>query len=344
MKYEGTLRKLSRYPKLTSELIASAFKKRESKDVDVCSKTIEKPGFEIATDEGLCFITERPISYYNEKWGRVTGAQERALSVSIPVPLHIIGEGQLNKIISEINSCEHPMNAANFWLNELFAPEIAAAYFNKFFSASDSLKEYRLIVFEALESYYLGMDHVAIMSLIPVFEAGLRNIQSSRIGAAPNNVSGEKFEHHLRDIIIQWGRRRLESYVWHPGKNYNQDVEINFLTHICPQSDVINAFRLYFKEVLYKPSHGQMNGFNRHIILHLLKNDFNNPANFARIFICLTHITFIESLENRNIPFSWRGIDETDLTVAAYFAEISRALGDARRPILRSMGIDGYES
>ncbi|WP_445672545.1 hypothetical protein [Pseudomonas inefficax] len=344
MKYEKTLRKLSSYPKLTKELIESAFKKREGKDVDACSKTIEKPGFEIATDEGACFITERPISYYNEKWGRVTGAQERALPISIPVPLHIIGQGQLNKIIFEINSTERPMDAADFWLNEFFAPEIAATYFNKFFSASESLKEYRLIVFEALEAYYLGMDHVAIMSLIPVFEAGLRNIQTSRLGVDRNNVSGEKFEHYLRDIIIQWGRRRLDSYAWHPGKNYNQEVEINFLTHICPQSDVINAFRLYFKEILYKPSHDQANGFNRHVIMHLLKNDFNNPANFVRIFICLTHITFIESLENQNVPFFWRGIDEKDLTVAAYFAEISRALGDARRPTLRSMGIDGYSS
>lgn len=344
MKYEKTLRKLSSYPKLTNELIVSAFKKRESKNVDVCSKTIEKPGFEISTDDGICFITERPISYYNERWGRVTGAQERALSALLPVPLHIIGEGQLNKIISEINRAECPKKAADYWLNEFFAPEIAATYFNKFFSPSDSLKEYRLIVFEAIEAYYLGMDHVAIMSLIPVFEAGLRNIQSSRLEVEPNNVSGKKFERHLRDIIINWGQKRLESYVWYPGKNYNQEVEINFLTHIFPQSDVINSFRLYFKEVLYKPSHDHTNGFNRHIIMHLLKNDFNNPANFARIFICLTHITFVESLENQNVPFFWRGMDTHDFTVAAYFAEISRAHGDSRRPTLRSMGIDGYDS
>ncbi len=344
MKYAKTLRKLCSYPKLTKELIVAAFKKCEDKNVDVCAKTIEKPGFEVSTDAGLCFITERPISHYNEKWGRVTGAQERALSVSLPVPLHIIGEGELNKIIYEINGAAHPKNSADFWLNEFFAPEIAATYFNKFFSVSDSLKEYRLIVFEALEAYYLGMDHVAIMSLIPVFEAGLRNIQSSRLRSAPDNVSGEKFEQYLRDIIIQWGRRRLGAYVWHPGKDYNQTVEIDFLTHICPQSDVINAFRLYFKGILYKPSTGNTDGFNRHIIMHLLKNDFNNPANFARIFICLTHITFIESLENQNVPFFWRGIDHKDRMVAAYFTDISRALGDPRRPILRSMGIDGYET
>lgn len=342
MKYEKILRKLNSYAKLTEDQIVAAFNKHEDKDVDVCQKDIGKPGFEISTDAGLCFLTERPIKYYNEKWGRATGAQERALPLSFPVPLHIIGEGQLNKDINEMSCAKNPKEAADIWLNEFLAPEIAAAYFNRFFSASDSLKDYRLIIFEAIEAYYIGMDHAAIMSLIPVFEAGLRNIQNTRLTIAPNNVSGEKFERHLRDIIVQWGRRRVDTYAWYPGKDYSQTLEIDFFTHICPQSDVINAFRLYFKEILYKPSYGEIDGFNRHIIMHLIKNDFKNPANFVRIFICLTHITFIESLENQNVPFFWRGIDQRDLDVAAYFVEISKKLGDPRRPILQTLGIDGY--
>ncbi|MHC8374167.1 hypothetical protein ACYZT2_26255 [Pseudomonas sp. MDT1-85] len=136
MKYEKILRKLSGNPKLTEELIVAAFNKYENKDVDVCAKTIEKPGFEIATDAGLCFITERPISYYNERWGRVTGAQERALPLFLPVPLHIIGEGQLNEAIFKMSNAENPKDAADSWLNEFFAPEIAATYFNKFFPSA----------------------------------------------------------------------------------------------------------------------------------------------------------------------------------------------------------------
>jgi len=342
MKYERTLKKLSGHPKLTEDLIIAAFNKHENIDVDVCKKDIGKPGFEIATDVGLCFVTERPIKYYNERWGRVTGLQERALPLSFPVPLHVVGEGGLIEAIHEINRAENPKEAADFWLNEYFAPEIAATYFNKFFSKSESLKDYRLIVFEALEAYYIGMDHVAIMSLIPVFEAGLRNIQDSRLETEPNNVSGEKFERYLRELIVTWGRRRLGAYVWHPGLNYSPMVEIDFLTHICPQSDVINAFRLYFKNVLYKPSYGEVDGFNRHIIMHLIKNNFKNPANFVRVFICLVHIMFIESLENQNVPFFWPGVDQKDLEVSAYFCEISRKLGDPRRPILQSLGVQGY--
>lgn len=341
MKYTKTLKKLCRHPKLTSVLIIGAFKKHENLGVEVASTHIGVPGFEIATDEGLCFVTERPISYYNEKAGRITRYQESAIPFSLPIPLHL-GQGQVDQAISEISHASNPKDAADYWLNEIFCPEIAATYFNKYFSNSNSLKDYRIIIFEAIEAYYLGMDHLAIMSLIPVFEAGLRNIQNSMLSTQQNNISADVFEKQLRDIIVQWGRRRLNAYIWHPGKDYNSVLEIDFLTHICPQSDVVNAFRNYFRHVLYKPSYGNADGFNRHIIMHLLKNDFNNPANFPRIFICLTHITFMESLNNQNVPFFWPGIDEKDYAVADYLIQISKSFGDPRRPSLKLLGIDGY--
>lgn len=341
MKYKKTLIRLSKYSKLTAELITAAFKKNETLDVTVSPKDLGRPGFEITTDEGLCFITEFPISYYNNKWGRVTWTQEKALHLALPIPLHL-GEGQMHRDIFNIGKSENPKDAADHWLNEIFSPEIAATYFNKYFSNSNSLREYRTIIFEALEAYYLGMDHLAIMSLIPVFEAGLRNIQNSKLIIKPDNVSGELFERHLKEIILQWGRRRLHAYTWFPGKEHSPGIELDFITHICPQSDVINAFRIYFKNVLYKPSYGAADGFNRHMIVHLLKNDFKNPANFPRIFICLTHITFIESLENENVPFFWPGIDIKDLKVAEYLVNISKNHGDYRRPALEKLGINDY--
>lgn len=342
MKYEKTLKKLCRYDLLTKELIAAAFKKLEGIDVDVVPKILEKPGFEISTDIGLCFITERPIAFYNKRYGRITTTQEAALPLSMPIPLHLVGEGTLVKAVYQMNKSMNPKESADSWLTDNFFPITAAVYFNKYFSTSNSLKDYRLIVFEALEAYYLGMDHIAIMSLIPVFEAGLRNIQNSMLDTRPNNVSADVFERHLRDIIIRWGRRKLDAYIWHPGRDYQQSVEIDFLTHICPQSDVINSFRLYFKNVLYKHSRGVSDGFNRHLIMHMLKNDFNNPSNFIRIFLCLTHITFIESLENQNVPFSWRGSDEADSKVAKYFVAMAKEVGNPRRPVLRILGVDGY--
>ncbi|MVV51929.1 hypothetical protein EJA72_27355 [Pseudomonas sp. PB120] len=341
MKYEKTLKWLSKQPKLTAQQIIDTFKQHADENIEVTEKDIGKPGFEINTGQGVCFITERPIDYYNKKWGRVTGTQERMLELSIPVPFHI-GEGDLVNSIYKINKSASPLEASDEWLHKIFSIEVAATYYNKYFSQSEALKEYKTIIFEAIEAYYIGMDHIAIMSLIPVFEAGLRNIQNKTLSTDSRTISAAIFEQRLKEIILQWGSRRTLNYVWHPGKFYSADIEIDFLTHICPQCDVMNAFRVFFKEVLYKPNDGNTAGFNRHVIIHMLKNNFNNPTNFARIFLSLTHITFIESLNNENVPFFWPGIDNKDIETAAYLRAISTQFGDHRRPLLRSLGIDGY--
>lgn len=342
MKYEKTLKKLCRQPKLTPDQIRDIFRKSEGVEVYAEPKDIGKPGFEIKTDEGLCFVTERNIDYYNKKFGRVTTLQEISLNLAIPFPLYI-GQGTISEAINRIYKSSDPNREADNWLHEVFTIEIVAAYFLKYFSVSDSFKEYKAIIFEAIEAYYIGMDNIAIMSLIPVFEAGLRNIQNNILKSGFDNVSSKKFESGLKDIIIQWGRRRLENYIWHPGKYCDSDVEIDFLTHICPQCDVVNAFRLFFKGILYKPSSENTGGLNRHVIVHLLKNDFSNPANFARIFLALTHITFIESLQNSQIPFFWPGLDDKDKALGTYIRSISKLIGDPRRKLLKKMDFIQYD-
>lgn len=290
MIYEKTLKKICRLPKVTEELIHSIFLKQESCTVQVVSKNIGKPGFEITTNEGTCFVTERTIDYYNKNLGRVTGLQQRMLGLAIPVPLYI-GEGTISEEIHEINQSKAPLDDSDQWLHSNFSIEVALTYFQRYFALSNSFKEYKTIIFEAIEAYYMGMDHVAIMSLIPVFEAGLRKIQNSVLGMSDQNVSSKEFERGLKELCLDWGRRRTQEYIWYPGKSYNADVEFDFLTHICPQSDVINAFRLFFSNVLYKNSKEGIVGLNRHVIVHMLKNDFSNPANFSRIFLAMTHKT-----------------------------------------------------
>lgn len=158
------------------------------------------------------------------------------------------------------------------------------------------------------------------------------------------NVSSKEFERGLTELCLNWGRRRTQEYIWYPGKSYNTAVEIDFLTHICPQSDVINAFRLFFSSVLYKNSKDGIVGLNRHVIVHMLKNDFNNPANFSRIFLAMTHITFIESLSNQNVPFFWPGYND-DVQVKAlsvYIRQLSEGVGEPRRKLLNQAGISHY--
>lgn len=345
MKYDKTLRKLSSIPKLDVTQIESMFRKMSSVEVVVTPKNIGLAGFEIQTDEGLCFITERSIDYLNKKLGRVTNTQKKMLQFSIPVPLHI-GKGPLINEIYRISNSENPDIEANLWLKEHFGIREAVIYLNKYFLKSDSLKEYKDIIFEAIEAYAIGLNHIAIMSLFPVFEAGLRNIQSKLINGDSGNVNTEKFDAGIKDMLTSCGADFMHEYVWYPGKGHNKDVEIDFLTHLYPQCDVINAFRLFFKDVLYRPSKNPdfSNGFNRHLVVHLLKNDFDEPSNFVRLFLALTQITFIESLYNKDLPISFPSADEVDADTIKYLQGLKTIFFIPRRKLLEEKGICIYPS
>lgn len=340
MKYLETLKKLYRTPKLTAPFISDAFNRRESIHVEVSPVDIGKPAFEITTDLGVLLLLERPVDYYNKKWGRSTNMQKRMSDFGIPVPL-FLGQGDMSRSFHAASTTPLPHSLADQWLYDIFEPELVAAYFHNYFCNSEALKDYKLIIWEAIEAFYMGMDHVAIMSLIPVFEGGLRNLQNRLLVEDKGNVSAKVFERRLREILTEWGRRRVSKYVWHPGVYGNADLEVDFYTHICPQSDVINCFRIFFKDVLYKPTSGKFIGFNRHVIMHMLDNNFNNPTNFYRIFLALTHLTFIESLSSQKVPFFWQGYNEHSKLLSDYLGLISKCMVN-RRKTLSHLGITGY--
>lgn len=101
---------------------------------------------------------------------------------------------------------------------------------------------------------------------------------------------------------------------------------------------------MFFNRVLYKSTSRDtdLNGFNRHLVIHLLKNDFNEPANFARLFLALTQITFIESLHNQNVPFFWQGVDGNDLKVSQYINELTSQHFLKRRIRLKELRVCDY--
>ncbi|WP_144055379.1 hypothetical protein [Thalassolituus oleivorans] len=332
------LRCLCRKDILSIESVKLIVKKNTNIDIEVSSKKIRNiVGFDFSLRDERFFVTERKISYYNKKYGTTLKLQERMLKLSIPIFFYI-GEGTLDRDINTINSSKYPIVRSNEWLSNNFSPEIASTYLNKYFSKSNCLGEYKDIIFEATEAYYLSMPHVAIMSLLPVFEAGLRNLQHKINGSDLTNVSSEKFESGIGSILFNWGEKVLKGYDHYPGNGYDNQVLSDFLVHLNPQCDVISSFKIFFREVLYKPSNEESNGFNRHMILHLLKNDFNSPSNFIRLFLAITHITFIEGLYNEGLSVFWPGSDADDQALGVYFRALESKIGTPRKKLVASLG------
>jgi hypothetical protein len=334
----AVLRCLCRKENLSVESVKSIVKKNTNIDVEVNSKSIgSKLGFDFTLRNERFFVTERKIAYYNKRYGTTLKLQERMLKVSIPIFFYI-GEGTLDKDIHAINNSDEPIESSNEWLSKNFSPEIAATYLNKYFSKSSCLAEYKDIIFEAVEAYYLSMPHIAIMSLLPVFEAGLRNLQHKINGSDLTNVKSDKFEKGINSILLNWGEKVLSEYNHYPGKGYDGQVLSDFLIHVNPQCDVIASFKLFFSQVLYKASDEESNGFNRHMIIHLLKNDFNSPSNFIRLFLALTHITFIDGLYSDGLSIFWSKPDTEDHALGMYFRILEEKVGAPRKKLVTSLG------
>ncbi|MER2097967.1 MAG: hypothetical protein ABS977_13705 [Pseudomonas qingdaonensis] len=340
MEYACTLMKLSKTPKLTAACIEGVFKKRHGVSVTVCNTTIEKPGFKVVSDQGVFFLLERPLSYYNKNWGRVTSIQQRMLKFSIPVPLYI-GEGEISRTFNQAEISEDPHAAVEMWIRDIFEPDLVAAYFSHYFAKSEVFTEYRLIILEAIESFYMGLDHVAVVALVPVLEGALRKLQNKSLCEEKNTTRAEEFGKNLREILKSWGARRVSEYDWHLGVCGVPDLECDFYTHICPQSDVINCFRLFFTEILYKPSLSPGAGLNRHVIVHMLGGGFDSATDFYKLFLALTHIAFIESLTNRNVPFFWQGYSDSSRRLGEYLRRISIIM-DKRRDLIKAFEVPEY--
>jgi hypothetical protein len=326
------LRHLCRQDQLSKETIESTIKSKTGESVTVNKKNLELDGFEFSLRNERFFVPERKIQYDKNEQAPALSLQKRMLEFSIPLFYHL-GYGELDQAILDISKSTNPKESSDAWLEEIFTPVVAATYYNKYFCKSSCLQNYKEIILEALEAYCLSMPSVAIISLLPVFEAGLRNLQHELLEMSLGNVKSELFCKGINNILAQTGSNILSEYNHYPGKDYNSDVLQQFLTYIHPQCACIAAFKLFFQEILYKQSNDETEGFNRHIIVHLLKNDFSSKSNFIRLFLAITNITDIERLHNQEIPFLYPTHDPVDDKLGLYLRMLDKKVGAHRAQI-----------
>lgn len=328
---QDALKSLYKQEFLTSEMIELKLRKIGA-DFDLKPFSFGNvTGFLVECMGEKAFLPVRSVSYMNHRFGRVTGCQERALQMKIPLPL-FIGQGDLSRQIHNLNNSDA---AADEWLIDLFTPAVASIYVLRYFDKSQALAPYLQIIYESVEAYFMGLDHVAIMALLPVIEGGLRNVQELRLGHSDANIKSAEFSRRLGEMIVNHGESHAEGVSIYPGSTGQVEVQMSFFTHVNPQCDVMNAFRIFFRDVLYRPSNDAPDGFNRHLILHLLSSNFASPANFVRAFLLLSHIAFCERLKNSAIPMLWPGSDNDSVRLAKYFVELYTKVGEPRSRMWR---------
>lgn len=329
----------------TYEEVTNIVSKLESSASYLKGSLVSLPGLFI-------FVGDQKLFYFEnaEKWGSLSSLQKNLNLKYCPPPFYTVGEGDFTrKFYASKNDKEF-----DELIYSIFQPLKMATIFNKMICSSDILSKHRSIIFETMEAYWLGMDYISTDSLIVVLEASLRDLIGEIIGDRPSL----KFKSHIRSLAI----KRLDSVFkvlgemhWYPYKSSNfkyalensgTDEEMKFWVLLDHTMDAINAFLIWFNEVLYKDHMGNDVSFslNRHNMLHGFSVRKAVPVYYPLILWSLLSIYYIESLFLRPKSCFFPEADDKDKELSKYFGALVKqnGLAEGRRIIAKKFGVS-YE-
>lgn len=311
------IRKIANQNKISKKTIEEAFE-RSGFTVDIEFNRGEEAflnHYVVKCNEKTYHFLNRKVSYFNDRHSTSTLRQLSILSdIGFVSPLHI-GVGDFSNILYRAKySPDVRMHVENYMVED-FSINLASAYFNKHIKVSYSFSTYLVIIHEAIRAYFSGLNSVAVLSIYPVIEGALRNLQCKFGSQSESNTSAKAFDKSFRHMIIDIGRNSLGASDWHPGYNTYNEEELSFFTHLFPYCDLINSFRIFVKDVLYMPTGNLKSEFsvNRHMVVHMLNGFSIQKSDFIRLFYCMVHVAFAEAMFDNKVPMFWRGIYDEDV-------------------------------
>ena len=167
-------------------------------------------------------------------------------------------------------------------LAQIYNPINLAAMVCHRFPDVPIIQDFRITIEEAIESHFMGLDHVAMSGLVPVIEGVGRRFIVARGISDPGYIRGV-FTNLTNDIKNEARAR-----------GFGLPDEIEAMT---------NSFAHFTNNYLYLESsiYPLPDGTNRHGILHgaYQDSDYGKPINFYKIISAIEFLTFFLSIEAR---------------------------------------------
>lgn len=298
---------------------------------------------------GFKFNVEGKAFFYVEnlsKRGNLSKLQLTLNAYGCPPPFYVIGEGNFIKRIYELKNDQE----FNELVYSIFTPNTMSTIYNQMFVPSEIMSQQKDVIFESMEAYWLGMDYISTDSLITALEASLRDLIDNITDKRPET----KFENHLKKLAISklsHMNHQIDSFYWYPykqdqdskfdiNKEFSKD-EYDFLILTNTISDAINAFRIWFKDVLYKVCDNKNATFslNRHLFLHGFSKRVAKPVFFPLMIWALLGVIYIESMFKNGGHLFFPVADEKDKSLENYFKLIHNSQGKAMRRFARMFGV-----
>ncbi|MFC3943283.1 hypothetical protein CCU68_25275 [Pseudomonas gingeri NCPPB 3146 = LMG 5327] len=185
-----------------------------------------------------------------------------------------------------------------FLLSNVYSSVNLAAMVMERYSITPYIRDYEVIISEAIQAHFLGLDHIAVIGLMPVIEGAGRKL------AADRGVTVKEVRPQFKALADDCKRDAIDN-------NIGEVSEI--ISMMDSFSDFANL-NLYIGSKIYVHS----DKTNRHGILHgaYADEDYGKPINFYKAIAAIDFLCFIAAFK---ASISWMAPSVTDR---------ARALGD----------------
>ncbi|EKO3968818.1 hypothetical protein EF707_06195 [Vibrio fluvialis] len=298
-------------------------------------------------DGMVIFVGGEKFFYFENAKNRatLTKFQTKLNERSCPPPFYLVGKGDFKSRYKNLKSNDDFNNL----IFSIFTAEKMATIYNQIICNSDSLAPHKSTIFESMEAYWLGMDYISTDSLMSVMEGALRNLIHKAGKERPNL----KFQNYIRSLAIDRVSvyfDKLNEFYWYPFKCNNfqtaleqrgTDEELKLWVLIDHSMDAINAFLIWFSEVLYKNHDGSEDIFtlNRHNFFHAFSERDAIPVYYPLMLWSLLSLVYMESLFVKIRDPFFPETTKYDEKLGEYFSGLMNDVGLNRRKVARVYGV-----
>lgn len=322
------------------ELVKSKISEVESAAVFMKDNIGNVQGITIEVFDKKLFYFENAINR-----GSLTNLQKSLNKKYCPPPFYLVGEGWF---IEKYHSTKNQKEFEEL-IFSIFTPLSMATIYNQIFCASPTLSKHKSTIFESMEAYWLGMDYISTDSLVTVLEGALRDLIHSSGKERPSL----KFQKHIRSLAIDRLKEKfdqLEGFYWYPFKTNNfkhalanrgTDEELKLWVHLDHTMDAINAFLIWFTDVLYKEHPSDSNEFtlNRPNMIHGFSERKAVPVYYPLMLWSLLSLIYIESLFIKPRSCFFPEANERDRDLSKYFDTLVGEPAEGRRALAKGYGV-----
>lgn len=189
--------------------------------------------------------------------------------------------GFLSLLSNEINAKGGSFSQKDLerWLSIVYAPENLAAMVSERYTITPFVNDYKVIISEAVEAHFLGLNHVAVSGLMPVIEGVGKKLADSR------NVTWNSITNVFVNLATDCKADALKNNIGAVGEILSMmDSFIEFAqNHLYINS---NNYALPDKT-------------NRHGILHgaFSDSDYGEPINFYKSIAAVDFLCFVSAFK-----------------------------------------------